>query len=78
MGHRILRKVVLPAILCANLAFLPVPAVGQSGGQPDSADRVASELADDLVGKMRDHRIPSRFQQRHAARLNSSVHHFRL
>ena len=55
MNIRMLRRFVLPAVLCAQLALLPLPAAGQSGAGADDPQRVADMLADELVSGMREH-----------------------
>ena len=55
MNIRMLRQFVLPAMLCGQLAVVPLPAVGQSGAGADDPQNVADRLADELVSGMRDH-----------------------
>ena len=49
MNIRMLRQIVLPAVLCAQIALVPVPAAGQSGAGVDEPQRVAEGLAGKLV-----------------------------
>ena len=55
MNIRMLRQIVLPVVLCLELAVVSLPAAGQSGAEADEPQRVADRLADDLVSAMRDH-----------------------
>ena len=64
MNIRILRQWVLPAVLCAQLAAVALPAAGQSGTGPDELQRAADELADKLVDAIRGH--PELHRQRMA------------
>ena len=56
MNIRMLRQLVLPAMLCGQLALVPLPAVGQSGAGADDPTLAASMLAKKLVYAIaRDH-----------------------
>ena len=55
MNIRMLREVVLPAVLWAALAVVPLPAAGEGGAGADDPQHVAETLAKDLVRKMLRH-----------------------
>ena len=55
MRYRALRRFFLPAVLSAPLTVVPLPGAGQGGERPDLPEDVARGLADDLVGRLRDH-----------------------
>ena len=55
MRYRTLRRFFLPAVLSAPLTVVPLPGAGQGGERPDPPEHVARGLADDLVGRLRDH-----------------------
>ena len=61
MNLRRLRQLIVPVVLCAAHALVPLPAAGQSGAGVDDpqqvAEALARTLAEDLVNAMRRHPI---------------------
>ena len=52
MNMRMLGRIFLPAVLCAEFALVPVPAAGQGGAGVDTPQQAARHLAEKLVYEM--------------------------
>ena len=55
MNIRRLRQLVVPAVLCAELALVPLAAAGGSGAGVEGPQQVAKALVDELVDGLREH-----------------------